>query len=73
MSGYERTEVEIGVRKAIALDVLHRPFSSLGSKGKRRRGNVVKLLAELLEKESEIGDRVYAKIEESSEFARVER
>jgi len=63
----ERTEVEKYVRWLIALDIISKPLSSLGDKGMRREKKTVKNIVALLEKESEISKRIFAKIEKREE------
>jgi len=63
----ERTEVEIYVRNMVALDVLSKPLSSLGGKAERRRDKAAEEIADLLKDESEVGERIFAKIEKRDE------
>jgi hypothetical protein len=64
---YERTEVEKYVRWFIASDILYRTLKSLGEKGVRRLDKTATEISSLLRNESEIGDRIEAKIEELPE------
>jgi len=59
----ERTEIEKNVRRLIALDVLYKPFSSLGDKGKRRAEKTAKGIVELIKDKDGTGERIFAKIE----------
>jgi hypothetical protein len=59
----ERTEVEKLTRRLIASDILYRPLKSLGEKGVRRLDRVASNISDLLKDDSEMGERVTAKIE----------
>ncbi|MFH0831292.1 MAG: hypothetical protein V1886_00275 [archaeon] len=63
----ERTEIEKETRTLIALDILYKPFSSLGDKGKRRAEKHVKNIANLLKDREEKGERIFARIEKKAE------
>lgn len=63
----ERTEIEKCVRNLIAVDVLYKPFSSLGDKGKRRAEKSAKEISQLLKEGEEKGERIFAKTERRDE------
>jgi hypothetical protein len=63
----ERTEIEKFVRWLISSDILYRPLKSLGEKGLRRLNKTAKEICDLLKEGEEIGERVFAKIEEKEE------
>jgi len=63
----ERTEIEKLVRWLIASDIVYRPLKSLGEKGVRRLDKTAGSIADLVQKKSEVGERVIARIEEKSE------
>jgi len=62
-----RTELEKYVRHLIALDVLYKPLSSLGDKGKRRAEKSAKEISKLLKTDKEISERIFAKIDRRDE------
>jgi hypothetical protein len=63
----QRTEVEKLTRYMIATDVLARPLESLGKKGTRRLDKTAKNIADLIRAEGDLGNSIYAKIEEKEE------
>lgn len=63
----ERTEVEKETRYLIAMDILYKPFSSLGDKGKRRAEKHAKGIVGLLREGEEKGERIFAKVEKKDE------
>lgn len=63
----ERTEIEKEVRSLTALDILYKPFSSLGDKGKRRAEKHEKNIVSLLKDGEEKGERIFARIEKKDE------
>ena len=66
----QRTEVEKQTRNLVALDVLYKPFSSLGDKGRRRVEKDSKLIAQLLKEGEEKGERVFARVKRIKEEKR---
>ncbi len=58
----ERTEIEKETRILIALDILYRPFSSLGDKGRRRAEKKAKGISILLKEGEEKGERIFARV-----------
>lgn len=63
----ERTEIEKETRTLIATDILYKPFSSLGDKGKRRAEKHAKNITAFLKEGEEKGERIFARIEKKDE------
>ena len=63
----ERTEIETNVRNMVALDILGKPFKSLSGKAERREWKAAKEITSLLKKDYEIGERIFARVEEREE------
>lgn len=59
----ERTEIEKYVRKMISLDILYKPFSSLGDKGKRIAEKSARSIVDLIQVAEEKGKRIFARVE----------
>ena len=63
----ERTDIEKETRMLIALDILYKPFSSLGAKGKRKAEKHAKSIVSFLKEGEEKGERIFARVEKRDE------
>lgn len=63
----ERTEIEKYVRHMVALDVLGKPFKTLGDRAWRRENKLAKMIADCLIEKYDVGERVFVEVEKIDE------